>query len=334
MKRADCVLHCLSGKSKEPFKSIGEAQAPMNIALVKYWGKRNRELNLPITSSLSLSLALKTTTTIEVLPHHQREQDLIELNGTPVSSESPFFKRIVSFLHLFRPSPETLFHVTTMNSMPTAAGLASSASGFAALVLALDDLFCWQLPKTTLSLLARLGSGSACRSLFPGFVLWQKGEREDGMDSLAEPILETWPSLMMAYVPVSYDEKPISSTIAMQRTVETSPLYSAWPVQVSTHIDDACQAIGAHDFQKLGTVAEASALMMHATMLGAKEPILYWLPKTVEVLHRVWQARKEGFMVYATMDAGPNVKLLFQEEQRESLHIYFPEAKMISPIWA
>lgn len=333
MKKREFVDYCLQGMSKEPYKKIGSASAPMNIALVKYWGKRNTELNLPVTSSLSVSLSLKTSTTVEVISHDIFDRDLIELDGVSAQEGSTFYTRLVFFLDLFRPTPTTLFRVTTKNDMATAAGLASSASGFAALVLALDDLFAWQLPKEKLSLLARLGSGSACRSIFSGFVLWNKGKREDGLDSFATPLLETWPELSMAYIPVSSEQKPISSTKAMQQTVATSSLYAYWPKAVEQEIETALEAIMAHDYTKLGSVAEESALFMHATMMLAKDPILYWLPKSVEVLHRVWQARKDGFMVYATMDAGPNVKILFMEEQRELLFSYFPEAKLLSPIW-
>lgn len=334
MKKASFVAHCLKGTSKTTYKTMGVGTAPMNIALVKYWGKRDAELNLPVTSSLSLSLSLQTTTTVALLPHHQRTQDLIELNGLPVLENSIFYKRLVSFLDLFRPTPDALFHITTENDMPTAAGLASSASGFAALVLALDDFFSWQLPHKTLSMLARLGSGSACRSLFPGFVVWEKGESADGLDSFAEPILETWPELLMAYVPVSSAEKSMSSTKAMKLTVDTSPFYSVWPSSVARQMEHATQAIVCKDFLMLGTVAEESALLMHAMMLSARDPILYWLPQTVEVIHRVWQARREGFRVFLTMDAGPNVKLLFLEEHRKLLHKYFPEAEMMNPVWA
>lgn len=333
MKKKECISRLLSRKGQLPEKQIGEGRAPMNIALVKYWGKRDRELNLPVTSSLSLSIALYTSTRIE-WQKGGSIQDRVVLDGKEVAQTSQFYKRMVSFLDLIRPTKELSFHVTTANEMPTAAGLASSASGFAALVLALNDLFMWEKHETALSILARLGSGSACRSLYPGFVLWQRGQEADGMDSYGIPLVETWPSLKMAYVPVSSDEKPLSSTLAMQRTVETSPLYSVWPESTSLHIQKAQQAICKRDFAELGAVVESSALMMHATMLAAHDPILYWLPKSVEVLHRVWKARKEGFHVYLTMDAGPNVKLLFQEKEQALLHTYFPEARTMSPLWA
>jgi len=333
MKKKECVAYCLRQKPLEPLKKSGSASAPLNIALVKYWGKRNEELHLPITSSLSLSLSLKTTTEVQLYSRSQRDKDYFELNGKPLHEASPFYKRLSSYLDLFRASPDVIFQVSTTNEMPTSAGLASSASGFAALVLALDDLFEWQLSRDLLSILARLGSGSACRSLFSGFALWQKGTRADGLDSHAVPIPDTWPSLAMAYVPISNEEKPISSREAMKRTVATSPLYRMWPELTEGHIYEALQAIQQRDFTKIGEIAEQSALNMHATMMTSSPPILFWQPLTINILHRVWQARAMGLAVYATLDAGPNVKLLFLEEQRSLLHHYFPEAINLDPLW-
>lgn len=330
MNRKECVRFLLQGNPLEPQKKQGVGHAPLNIALVKYWGKRNRELNLPVTSSFSISLNSHTHTTVETLPH--MEEDVVVLNGMSIPRETTFYQRVKGFIDLVRPE-KMAFSVTTINEMPTGAGLASSAAGFAALTRALNDLFSWQLSDSALSCLARLGSGSAARSLFPGFVLWEKGVREDGLDSVAHSLVETWPELLVAYVPISSTEKPISSTAAMQRTVDTSPLYCRWPVEVEKQLQEATSAITMKEFDRLGRVAESSALMMHGTMLTATPPILYWLPETVSVLHQAWQARKEGFQVYVTMDAGPNVKLLFLEEQKELLHRYFPKAKLLSPLW-
>ncbi|NCX93179.1 MAG: diphosphomevalonate decarboxylase, partial [Gammaproteobacteria bacterium] len=162
-----------------PQHEEGSAFAPANIALVKYWGKRDEALNLPLTDSLSLSLKTHgTTTRIRII---EESQDRFFLNGARVPPESDFYRRTHEFLNLFRHQEN--FEMHTESNIPIAAGLASSASGFAALVLALDDLCGWQLPKEKLSVLARLGSGSACRSFWPHWVKWQKGERDDGLDS-------------------------------------------------------------------------------------------------------------------------------------------------------
>lgn len=158
------------------------AFAPANIALCKYWGKRDTTLNLPLTSSLSISLGKKgATCTVQL---SDQLQDICILNGKTLAVDSKFSTRITQFLDLFRPCEKMFFHVNSQMNIPLAAGLASSACGFASLVLALNDFFGWKLSQQELSILARLGSGSACRSLVQGFVEWQAGLRADGMDSL------------------------------------------------------------------------------------------------------------------------------------------------------
>ena len=191
MKRLDVVKQIVPPLSSS--LQTASAFAPANIALCKYWGKRDSELNLPMTSSLSVSLGDKgTCTKISV-----NDQDKIILNGDMLSLDLPFAKRLIAYLDLFRTQDHLHFSIETTNNIPTGAGVASSASGFAALVLALDKLFQWQLDKKHLSILARLGSGSACRSLWQGFVKWHVGVRGDGMDSVAEPLSIEWPNFRM-----------------------------------------------------------------------------------------------------------------------------------------
>ena len=315
MTKQQVVRSILKGEKFRP-KQKGEAFAPANIALVKYWGKRDEELNLPVTSSLSVSLShLGTRTTITIA----KNRDSIFLNGEAVSENSVFYQRIVSFLDLFRFEKNIFFKVQTSNNIPTAAGLASSASGFAALVLALNDLYNWGLSRKELSILARLGSGSASRSLFAGFVLWHAGSAADGLDSFAEPLPQTWPELRIGLVTVTEAQKPISSRQAMKRTVQTSALYKAWPTKVEQDLANIQKAIREKDITLLGRTAESNALAMHATMLGAQPPVLYWLPETISIVHRVQALRRQDVPVYLTIDAGPNVKLLFEKETEKQL---------------
>ncbi|MCC7300566.1 MAG: diphosphomevalonate decarboxylase, partial [Verrucomicrobia bacterium] len=175
----------------------GEAFAPANIALCKYWGKRDAELNLPVNSSLSISLGkLGTHTAVKF----SKSADKVFLNGKPAPAD--FAARISKFLNLFRAEGQ-FFEVRTKNNIPTAAGLASSASGFAALVKALDQLFGWGFNPRELSMLARLGSGSASRSLYDGFAVWHAGVRADGMDSCSEPLSSDWKNLRIGILEVS-----------------------------------------------------------------------------------------------------------------------------------
>ncbi|MEM7588903.1 MAG: diphosphomevalonate decarboxylase [Myxococcota bacterium] len=299
--------------------------AHANIALCKYWGKRDRQLNLPVTSSLSICLG---TLGSHVQLRVRADADRIQLNDQTLPPDHVAYERITTFLDLFRPP---FFDLQITNTIPTAAGFASSASLFAALVKALNTLFAWQLPVHKLCILARLGSGSACRSLHKGFVLWHAGKRSDGMDSVAEGLSTTWPDLRLGLLVTSRKPKAISSREAMQHTVDTSPLYSCWP-QVVQH-DLAClqQAITQRDFHTLGQVSQANALAMHATMLAARPSVLYWLPDSVKQIHAVWQAHRQGLPLYFTMDAGANLKLLFLQQDEQAVCKLFKELHVVSP---
>lgn len=311
---------------RTPPASRGTGTAPANIALCKYWGKRNQELKLPLTGSLSISLAdLGTTTTLE-----PADTDRFVLNGTEQDPASTACQRLFSFVDLFR-EPGTPLLVTSTNTIPMAAGLASSASGFAALVLALNDLYRWNLDLRSLSILARLGSGSAARSLEHGFVEWLPGEAEDGQDSYAERLDITWPGFRVGILTLSESEKPVGSTEGMKRTRETSRLYASWPDEVAHALPRIRQAVFDQDFTVLGATAEQNALSMHATMIASWPPILYWQPETVHTLHQVHALRRRGVEVYATLDAGPNVKLLFLQDQEEALTTAFPGLRVVSP---
>ncbi|ETZ04929.1 diphosphomevalonate decarboxylase [Holospora undulata HU1] len=175
------IIQQLLPKTPQQMKQSGYGKAPINIALCKYWGKRNKELNLPQTSSISIALPYYTTTTISIA----QDKDRIFLNGKEVSLDSEFGRRTIDFLNLIRQNKNIFLKIETNNDLPTSAGLASSASGFAAFVIALNDIFNWNLTNEKLSILARMGSGSAARSIPPGFVYWQAGKKADGTDSYA-----------------------------------------------------------------------------------------------------------------------------------------------------
>ncbi len=313
-------------------QQIGKGKAPVNIALSKYWGKRQVELNLPTNSSLSISLpGLGTKTKLQWVQIKQPQKDQIYLNNTLLNSTDNFAKRLSLFLNYFRPNKTGYFQVKTHNSVPTAAGLASSASGYAALVLALDDVFQWQLSKQHLSLLARLGSGSASRSVYDGFAIWHKGKDKNGLDSFAEPLPMIWPEFCVGLVEIDLTEKPIGSTAGMQKTVETCEIYQSWPQKAEKDVKIIQGAIEQQDFKTLGETAENNALTMHATMMATWPPIVYWQPESIVAMHKVWACRKAGIVVYFTMDAGPNLKLLFLENSIVKILQVFPNLKIILP---
>jgi len=296
-------------------KESATAFAPINIALAKYWGKRDIDLHLPVTDSFSVAINAGTKTTVA----QAAEADIVSLNDKSIFPSSPFYQRLTSFLDLFRPSSHFFFSISTRNSIPTAAGLASSASGFAALVLALNQFFGWELKAEKLSILARLGSGSACRSIYSGFVHWKKGSRADGMDSFAIPIEAWWEELAFGTCMISDTIKPIDSRKAMEQTVKTSPLYQMWPQQVERNLHEIEQAVRSKNFSLFGRAVEQNALCMHATMLASAPPICYWQEGSLQTMRAIWRARNDGLEVYFTMDAGPNVKLFFLQKDQQKV---------------
>lgn len=332
MNAKQVIQHLLLDNNITPATESATCFAPANIALIKYWGKSNTELNLPMTNSLSIALPNKgTTTTIRVntLPN-----DRYYLNGVLLDSGNEFSKRLTVFCNFFRFANNLHFDIDTHNNIPTAAGLASSASGFAALVLAFDKLFDWQLDKSMLSILARIGSGSACRSLWDGFVEWQKGAREDGLDSFAFPLDEASNSFLSKFniglLIFEKNKKVISSRQAMLNTVNTSPSYKNWPIQVEQDIKAIKHAIACQDFMALGEISERNARAMHATMLDSQPKTDFCTNQTQKYREQIWQLRKAGVSVYFTQDAGPNLKLLFQKESQSMVTEFFPELEVIS----
>lgn len=314
---------------------IVEAFAPSNIALCKYWGKRNNKLNLPVNSSLSISLGYKGTVTKGSIIDGNVNQ--IILNNLLITEQNNFYKKIVNFLNLLKIEyklipPETYLKIVTNSNIPIAAGLASSASGFAALVKALEKLFNWNLSLKKLSILARLGSGSASRSLWHGFVKWHVGSKEDGTDSFAEPLNVLWPNLCIGLLILDQKEKYISSREAMQVTIDTSPLYSEWPKIAAKDLNTLEFAIKNQDFCLLGATAEANALAMHSMMLSARPAIMYSNSDTINNIRIIWELRyKHNINIYFTQDAGPNLKLLFLYEDFLKIKEYFPNIELIRP---
>jgi diphosphomevalonate decarboxylase len=293
------------------------AKAFTNIALIKYWGKRNEALFLPMNSSLSITLdKFHTTTSVEFC--ECLTEDVLLINHSLMDEFET--RKMTRFLDLIRDisGKKLSAIVNSVNKVPTAAGFASSASGYAALAAAASKALELELDDKTLSLIARQGSGSACRSIFGGYVEWQKGEREDGTDSHAIPVLEgkEW-DLSIVSVILTSEPKQVSSREGMRRTVESSPFYPNWVVEAEKDLQLAKEAIKHRDFEKLGNVVEANALKMHATTLGAKPPFMYWQSGTYDVMNKVQEIRQAGVQAYFTIDAGPNVKILCQPEDEQ-----------------
>jgi len=291
------------------------ATACANIALVKYWGKRPGPGNLPAEGSLSLTLAaLVTETTVTFDP--ALAVDELVLDGEREPSRAA---RTTKFLDLVRAlgGTQARARVVTHNKFPTASGLASSASGFAALALAATKAAGVTLDPRALTRLARQGSGSAARSIFGGFVRMHAGARDE--DAFAEPI--TSPLLdrvrMVVAIVGGGAPKSYGSRDAMDHTAETSPLYKAWLATVPPDLSTAEAALASGDLEQLGTVAEANAIAMHATAMASRPAVIYWQPATLALLVAVRTLRGNGRAAWATIDGGPHVKVLTTVEDAD-----------------
>ncbi len=286
------------------------AVAHPNIALVKYWGKADARLALPATGSVSMGLdVFPTTTTVSLAD--DADTDSFELNGGTAPDGA--LLRVQQFLDLVRQAAGSTAHarVVSENTVPTGAGLASSASGFAALATAAAAAYGLDLSERDLSRLARRGSGSATRSIPGGVAVWHAGDDEG---SFAERIAA--PPMAMVVVTISAGEKAIGSREAMRRTIDTSPFYPAWVTSTAGTVDDMVAACAAGDFPRIGELTESNALRMHATIEGAFPPIRYLNARSVAVFDAVAGLRADGLQAWATADAGPNVVVLTTPEER------------------
>ncbi|RDI58929.1 diphosphomevalonate decarboxylase [Nocardia pseudobrasiliensis] len=288
--------------------SEANAVAYPNMALVKYWGKRDESLVLPVTGSLSMTLDIfPTTTRVSLEP--QSSADSVWFDGRPAPRH--IRDRVERFLALVRERAGRSEHarVETTNTVPTGTGLASSASGFAALAAAATHAYGLRSTPRDLSRLARRGSGSACRSIFGGFVIWHAGAGfgADGDDtSYAEP-LPAGPDAALVIAIVDTAPKTPSSRTAMRQSMTTSPLYLPWACASRADLLEMCVAVADSDVARVGRIAEGNALGMHAVLLSARPAIRYLSPLSLRVLDRVEQLRSAGVPAYATIDAGPNV---------------------------
>ncbi|HWM85325.1 MAG TPA: diphosphomevalonate decarboxylase [Kofleriaceae bacterium] len=299
------------------------ARAHANIALVKYWGKRDAALNLPAAGSLSLTLA-ELTTIATVEPTGERDQ--LELAGNPVTGAA--LARFSAWADLVREAagaPELRFRVTSSNDFPTASGLASSASAYAALAVAVSRAAGLELAPHELSILARRGSGSAARSIFGGLVVMRPGTRSDGSDAHAEQLMSaeelasSWPLAMVVAVVGGGRVKSLSSRAAMDHCAATSPLYQGWLAAVPGDLAAARSAIERRDLHALGEVAEQSALTMHAAALAARPAVAYFRPATIALIDAVQELRRSGTTAFYTMDAGPHVKVLTTQAEAHAV---------------
>lgn len=292
-------------------------RAHTNIALIKYWGKENETLIIPKNNSLSLTLDAFYTET-QVTFDSNLEADELWIDEERQSGAA--LKKAQTILNLTREKADCSWYakVESINHVPTAAGLASSASGLAALAGAASNALELNLSETELSRLARRGSGSASRSISGGFVEWEKGT--DDKTSVAKQVDPADWDIAMLFIIVNADKKDVSSSEGMKLTVETSVFYQAWLDTLNQDLADMKVAIHQQDIKEVGEIAERNALKMHATNLGATPPFTYWTAESINAMDAVRQFRKDGYTVYFTMDAGPNVKMIGTESELEDIY--------------
>lgn len=307
------------------------ARAHTNIALVKYWGKKDQKLIIPQTDSLSLTLNEFYADT-SVAFDSELKEDQIEIDGQKINGHVA--DKVKNFLELVRQLSGNTYHarVISQNHVPISAGLASSASAFAALAAAASKAAGMDLDRRQLSRLARRGSGSATRSVYGGLVEWHRGH--DDESSFAEPIMENVDfGLEMMAIMIDKKKKKISSRQGMQSSVETSPYYPAWREVVAHDMEAMKSAIKAKDINQIGHIAEENALRMHALTLSADPGYTYFTGDTIRAIKAINDLRLDGISCYYTMDAGPNVKVIYDQKDRDKisqrLGEIFGQAKLI-----
>ncbi|OHP65433.1 diphosphomevalonate decarboxylase [Staphylococcus sp. HMSC062A01] len=299
-------------------KKSGKARAHTNIALIKYWGKADESLIIPMNNSLSVTLDRFYTETRVTFDETLTEDQLI-LNGEAVNAKES--AKIQRYMEMIRKEAGISEHalIESENFVPTAAGLASSASAYAALAGACNEALQLGLSDKDLSRLARRGSGSASRSIYGGFAEWEKGH--DDESSFAHRVeADGWENeLAMIFVVINNKSKKVSSRSGMSLTRDTSRFYQYWLDNVEPDLKETKEAIAQKDFKRMGEVIEANGLRMHATNLGAQPPFTYLVPESYNAMRIVHECREAGLPCYFTMDAGPNVKVLIEKKNQQAI---------------
>ncbi len=292
------------------------AQAAPNIAFIKYWGNRDNALRLPMNGSISMNLdGLFTRTTVSFQP--SLPYDELIINGHEIAG--PGRERVSYILDLIREMANVhdSAEVMTENNFPSGAGIASSASAFAALALAGSKAAGLHLGEPDLSRLARRGSGSAARSIPGGFVEWQAGESEEDCFAFSIAGPDHW-KLVDCVAIVSASHKKTGSTEG-HSIAPTSPLQNARVADASRRLDLCRSAILNCDFNTFASIVELDSDIMHAVMMTSTPALHYWKPASLDVMSSVRAWRGEGIPACYTVDAGPNVHVICPEAEAHNI---------------
>jgi len=277
------------------------AIAQPNIALIKYWGKRDVERNLPAVGSISITLR-DLFTRMHVNFDSSLASDILAINGNP---EEKMLPRLSACLDLVAGEDRTHAAISSECNFPIAAGLASSASSFAALTVAVAEATGKTCSVAELASLAGRASGSAARSLLGGFV--ELGNAGDGIAVSTLCTAQEWPLAVVVAI-TETGPKPVGSTEAMEISRKTSPFFSNWVDRQEQDLAIARAAIASRDFEKLAAIAEHNCLKMHSIMWASRPPTVYWNAATMRCLQAIRQLQGQGIAVFFTIDAGPQVK--------------------------
>lgn len=289
------------------------AFAHSNIALAKYWGKADVIRNMPAVPSLSMTLSGLYTETVVTFDATLAHDTLVLDGRAATDKESARVRRALDLVR-HEAGVETFARVQSRNNFPTASGLASSASGFAALILAGRAAAGLPDDRGVASSMARQCSASAARSVYGGFVALPLGEASAQRVSVPSHF-----DVELLVAVTAEGQKSVGSTEGMTHTRDTSPYYATWVEHAPALYMRLTEALRAADFEALGPLVEHSALLMHASMIGADPAIIYWTDTTLRVMHHVRRLRSAGLLGFFTMDAGPHVKVLVRSAQAQAL---------------
>ena len=292
------------------------AQASPNIALIKYWGNLDHDLRIPANNSLSFTLAnLRTTTIVHPAPSLSQDELVIDNNSAPTEAR----ERASNLLSIIRgmAGDTTFARVESESNFPMGAGIASSASAFAALALAGSAAYGLDLDETSLSRIARRASGSAARSICSGFVeLFSSKEEEQAFAETVFPV-DHWDLFDLIAV-VDTKHKSVSSSEG-HLLADTSPIQAARVADTPRRISECKQALAKRDFNHLADITELDSNLMHAVMMSSHPALNYWQPETISLMHAVRTMREDGLEVCYTIDAGPNVHCICTSSSLETV---------------
>lgn len=287
------------------------AIGPSNIAFTKYWGRKDEILRLPENSSVSMTLSnLLTTTTVEFSPNYTKDEIIINGGGLEEGESTRVIKHLDRIRKLA--NIDLKAKIVSNNNFPSGTGLSSSASGFAALTLAASQAAGLDLSEKELSILARQGSGSACRSIPGGFVEWLDGDTSETSYAIQIFPPDYWVIADVVAV-VSEGKKEVSTSVGMQST-HSSPFMEIRRSRMKEKNEKVKKIIEEKNFSEFGELLEQEALELHTIMLTQTPPLIYWTPGTLRIMKLTSRWRKEGLPVYFTINTGQDIHLICEQK--------------------